>query len=178
LPAADGSILATGGRGKVLRLFKSETFDQIEEIPIDGRIWGIDFSRHTAASNSNPKSEGDPSYSYQMAVASGSDVAIIFDAAFLPCLHVPRPRTVRGLVFHPRLPILAIGDGSGYVAIVDYDQEETLKEFNAGSRINTVAFSPTGDFLCIGTDECLFALYETNVSSPCKSGIFFSVVSF
>ena len=59
---------------------------------------------------------------------------------------------------------MAIGDGSGYVAVVDIEHEDTVKEFRAGSRVNTVDFSPKGDFLIVGTDECLFTLYETMVS--------------
>ena len=58
---------------------------------------------------------------------------------------------------------MAIGDGSGYVAIVDVEREDTMKEFRAGTRVNTIDFSPKGDFLVVGTDECLFTLYETTV---------------
>lgn len=168
LVTLDGSILATGGRGKVLYLFSSETYEPIvEPIHLDGRIWGIDFSPPelpppgTASDKDvvNAKS----AHNSNLAVASGSDVAIIFDAKFQPCLQVHRPRTARCLKYHPNLPILAIGDGSGQVAIVDYENEETIKEFCAGSRVNTVDFSPRGDFLVVGTDECLFTMYETTV---------------
>ena len=168
--STDGSILATGGRGKVIHLFSSDTFEPVTDpIKIDGRVWDIDFSRPPNPVCASPIAASDPASaisiaSSQMAVASGSDVAIIFDPAFMPCLQVHRPRTARALRYHPTLPLLAIGDGSGFVAIVDYELEDTVKEFRAGSRVNTVDFSPKGDFLVVGTDECLFTLYETMVS--------------
>lgn len=90
-------------------------------------------------------------------------MAIIFDTKFQPCLQVHRPRTARCLKYHPSLPLLAIGDGSGLLSVVDYANEETIKEFHVGSRVNTVDFSPKGDFLVVGTDDCLFTLYESSV---------------
>ena len=108
-------------------------------INIEGRIWGIDFSKIPtgAASPKGPKGHGNPPLVSQLAVASGADMAIIFDASFQPWLQVHRPRTARTIRVHPSQPIIAIGDGSGFVAIVDYEREETLKEFRVGSRVNT-----------------------------------------
>ncbi|CAB9511665.1 WD domain, G-beta repeat [Seminavis robusta] len=175
----DGAVLATGGRGKVLHLFNAQTFERILSQKIDGRIWGIDFCRtvrtdattspRTIAGVTSPVSIATGSYGWQMAVASGADVAIIFDTSLQPWLQVHRPRTARALRYHPNLPILAIGDGSGCLAIVDYEQEETLKDFLVGSRVNTLDFSPKGDFLVVGTDDCVFTLYETFTYKPVQA---------
>lgn len=160
----DGSIIATGGRGKVLYLYSAETFQLITSpLKIDGRIWGVDFSKMPAGSIT-PRASRNQTKSQcasHIAVASGADMAIMFDTSFQPWLQVHRPRTARALCYHPNQPLLAIGDGSGFLAILDYEQEETIKEFQVGSRVNTVDFSPKGDFLAVGTDECLFTLFET-----------------
>ena len=61
------------------------------------------------------------------------------------------------------LPLLAMGDGAGLVAVVDYADEETTTEFEVGGRVNVLTFSPTGELLLIGTDDCCFTLHETKV---------------
>lgn len=166
--STDGSIIATGGRGKVVHIFNSDTFENVTDpIDIDGRVWGIEFRQPGSSLVAvNDTASTNPSAAPQLAIASGADVAIIFDDAFKPCLHIHRPRTARTLCYHPILPLVAIGDGSGYVAVVDVEHEDTVKEFRAGSRVNSLDYSPKGDFLIVGTDECLFTLYETMVSLP------------
>lgn len=137
-------MLATGGRGKVLHIYSAATYELITApLNIEGRIWGIDFSKlpSETVSPKASKSPANSQYISEIAVASGADMAIVFDTSFQPRLQVHRPRTARTIRFHPSLPIVAIGDGSGFVAIVDYEQEETLKEFRVGSRVNTGTIS-------------------------------------
>jgi hypothetical protein len=57
--------------------------------------------------------------------------------------------------------LIAVGDGDGTVAIVDYGLEEVTTEFRVNGRVNVVAFSPVGDYLLIGTDGCVFQFLET-----------------
>ena len=125
----------------MLYLYSSDNFELITSpLKIEGRIWGIDFSKmpSDAPAASTPKSSSTSTYIIsQLAVASGADMAIVFDNQLQPWLQVHRPRTARAIRFHPNLPIIAIGDGSGFVSIVDIEREETLKELHLGSRVNT-----------------------------------------
>lgn len=143
----DGSLIATGGRNHVLHILSSETLKphcDDEPVEVDGRIWSIAFSPHG------------------LAVGSSNDVATLFDAeTFTPRLKILRPRTVRSVVYHPTLPLLAVGDGGNIVSIVHYEQEETVHEFSASGRVNCLAFSPLGDYLVVGADDCKFSVHET-----------------
>ena len=124
----------------MLHMYSADTFEPISSpLKIEGRIWGIDFSKMPTSSTSPKvlKSPGNSPSNSHLAVATGADMAIVFDPTFQPWLQVHRPRTARAIRFHPSLPVVAIGDGSGFVAIVDYEQEETLREFRVGSRVNT-----------------------------------------
>jgi hypothetical protein len=124
---------------------------------LDGRIWDVGFNRQKDVESSSYKVVD----SCAIAVASGDYKMIFLDWLLQPTLQVVRPRTVRCLNYHPKLPLLALGDGAGCLAIVDYQEEDTVKEFKIGGRVNVVEFSPAGDFLLVGTDECAFTLYET-----------------
>jgi hypothetical protein len=124
---------------------------------LDGRVWDVRFNRRNDVESSSDKTIE----SCAIAVACGDYKTIFFDWSLQPTLQVVRPRTVRCLDYHPKLPLLAMGDGAGCLAIVDYQEEETVKELKVGGRVNVLEFSPAGDFLLVGTDDCTFTLYET-----------------
>lgn len=156
--SADGKFLAVGGKGKTLFLFAvQKRLNLVKSTTISGRIWDIGFIRN----NDTSKSQENNSDGCAIAVASGDYNTIFFDMSLQATLQVFRTRTVRCLDYHPTLPLLAVGDGAGMLAIVDYRQEETMEEFNIGARLNVVTFSPTGDFLLVGTDNGTFTLHET-----------------
>jgi WD40 repeat protein len=143
-----------------LNIFSAENFEILHSLPLEGRIWDIGFIKHL-----QNNADGGMDLSCGIAVACGDYKAIFYDTnAMQPTLEVIRPRTVRCLNYHPNLPLLATGDGSGLVAIVDYLAEDTIAEFEVGGRVNVLEFSPKGDYLLIGTDGCHFTLHETMVS--------------
>jgi hypothetical protein len=96
-----------------------------------------------------------------IAVALGNYTTVVLDESLEPTLQVARSRTMRCLKYHPTLPLLAMGDGAGTVAIVDYENQEVVHELDIGGRVNVVDFSPTGDYLVVGTDDCHFTIHET-----------------
>lgn len=147
----DGKFLATGGKGKTLFLLSSDddSLKVVKSAKLEGRVWDIEFKKQNDVANC------------AIAVACGDYKTIFFDWSLQPTLQVVRPRTVRCLDFHPKLPLLVMGDGAGYLAIVDYQEEETVKELKVGGRMNSLEFSPAGDFLLVGTDDFLFTLHET-----------------
>lgn len=157
----DAKLLATGGKEKTLNVFSTETGKLIhkQSIKLDGRIWDIGFVQHHFENKNGKTNE-----TCAMAVASGDYKTIFFDEAFQPTLQVIRSRTVRCLDYHPNSSLVAVGDGAGIVAIVDYREEETVAEFEVGGRVNVVKFSPAGDYLLVGTDDCVFTLREAVVS--------------
>ena len=156
----DGKLLATGGRGKKLYIFSTETMEKLHIQEHDGRIWDIEFAKLTRGCDENLD------LSSAMAVASGDNKAIFYDTTDMqPTLQVLRSRTVRCISYHPMLPLVAMGDGAGMVAVVDYVAEDTTIELDVGSRVNVLEFSPSGDILLIGSDDGSFTLHETKVST-------------
>lgn len=154
----DGKLLATGGRGKALHIFSTSTFKlHRDPMQLGGRLWGIDFIPKTVIDG-----VGIKTLLASMALGTGDYLATLYDGtAYLETLRVMRTRTVRCVKYHPRLPRLAIGDGSNLVAIVDYIDEELVEEFNVGGRVNCLEFSADGNFLVVGTDGCRFTIRET-----------------
>ena len=129
---------------------------------LGGRIWDIGFL--PAMGEDDKKEPIDQGCA--LAVASGDYKTVFFNTENLqPTLQVLRSRTVRCLAYHPHDPVIAIGDGAGSVAIVDFKEEETISEFDVGGRVNTLEFSPSGDYLLVGTDSCVFTLHDTMVCS-------------
>lgn len=159
LSSSDGKLLATGGRGKALHLFTTCNFKITRgPMPLGGRIWSIDFIPEGVISNVGVKAWAAAS----MAVGTGDYICTLFDGTtFLVMLQVMRTRTVRCVRYHPLLPLIAIGDGSNLVAIVDYLEQEMLEEFDVGGRVNCLEFSADGSFLVVGTDDCRFSIFET-----------------
>ena len=96
-----------------------------------------------------------------IAVALGDYTTVVLDESFEPTLQVLRSSTMRCLKYHPTLPFLAMGDGAGTVAIVNYEDQEVVHELEIGGRVNVVDFSPIGDYLVVGTDDCHFTIHET-----------------
>ena len=162
LCSEDGQGLATGGKGKSLNLFAlAEEGILVPEsrksARLGGRIWGIAFKPTIP--------DDDDEAKCAMAVASGDYKTLLFDKNTLePALQVIRTRTVRCIDYHPFRSWISVGDGAGYVAIVDYSEEETITEFDVTGRVNVLKFSPKGDYLLVGTDNCVFTLHETKVS--------------
>lgn len=147
----DGEILLVGGKKKLLHVFKADSLElKSDPIPFQGRIWDIDFVPLSANSRS-----------LYFAVALGDYTTVILDRAMDPVLEIARTLTCRCLKFHPFLPILAIGDGAGTVAIIDCEDGEVVTELNLHDRVTAIDFSPTGDFLVVGTDACKFALFDS-----------------
>lgn len=122
-----------------------------------GRVWGVGFIPGSLVATLGEKASGSA-----MAVGTGDYVATIYDgASYQPTLQIMRTRTVRCVKYHPSLPLLAIGDGSNHVAIIDYVDEGPVEMFDVGGRVNCLEFSPNGDFLVVGTDDCRFTIHET-----------------
>jgi hypothetical protein len=154
--------LATGGKGKKLHSFKYEGEKlSVKDKPfeLDGRIWDIKFLPSAVLQSDARLS------TCAMAVGSGDYTTLLFDIdTFQPTLQIFRPRTVRCIAYHPKEPFLAVGDGAGLVAIVDFVNEETAYELWVNGRVNALEFSPLGDFLLVGTDDYRFTIHETAVS--------------
>jgi hypothetical protein len=147
----DGTLLAVGGKDKLLHVFSaSDMKEKIKPVDLGARIWDIDFMPQTVSHKSS-----------FIAVALGDYTTIVLDESFEPTLQVARSRTIRCLKYHPTLPLLAMGDGAGTVAIVDYENQEVVHELKIGGRVNVVDFSPIGDYLVVGTDDCQFTVHET-----------------
>lgn len=157
LVSSDGKFVAVGGKGKTLSLFSTgKSLKLLKSAKLDGRVWDICFIPRDETQQAEEELE-----SCAMAVASGDYKTVFFDKNLQPTLQVVRSRTVRCLDYHPELPLLAMGDGAGFLAIVDYRLEETVKEFEIGGRINALRFSPAGDFLLVASDDCCFTIHET-----------------
>ena len=77
-------------------------------------------------------------------------------------MQITRKRTVRCLRYHPTLPILAVGDGSNEIVIVDLVGERRIASFSVDGRVNSIDFSPSGDFIAVGSDSCVFTIHEIN----------------
>eukprot|EP00934_Nitzschia_sp_Nitz4_P009346 Nitzschia sp. Nitz4//scaffold208_size52459//21883//26692//NITZ4_006812-RA/size52459-snap-gene-0.6-mRNA-1//-1//CDS//3329541657//9336//frame0 len=156
--SCDGTQIATGGKGKSIFKFtvNDEGLHREDQIDIPGRVWGVDFKPKGVVV---PTSDGIVAYS--LAVASGDYSAILYNESSEATLRVVRSRTVRCVGFHPKLPLLAVGDGAGSLAVIDYRREESIIDIDLGDRVNVVHFSPAGDFLVVGTDGGRFTLHDT-----------------
>jgi WD40 repeat protein len=147
----DGTLLAAGGKDKLLHIFSaSDMKRKIQPVDLGARVWDIHFMPQTVSHDSS-----------FIAVALGDYTTVVLDESFKPTLQVARSRTMRCLKYHPTLPLLAMGDGAGTVAIVDYENQEVVHELEIGGRVNVVDFSPIGDYLVVGTDDCHFTIHET-----------------
>jgi hypothetical protein len=130
-----------------------------DPLDLGGRIWMID-SLSQAAYNEI----GEYSSSFGMAVTTGRNSCSILDLeARDVSMEITRKRTVRCQKYHPTLPVLAIGDASNEVMIVDLVGERKLVSFMVDGRVNTIAFSPAGDYIVVGTDEGTFTIHDTRL---------------
>ena len=157
----DVSHVIVGGKGRKLHKISSTNFVPLRDpVDLEERIRSIHTLPAAIAAN-----EPDAS-SFAVAIGTGSNTAHILNSDNLkPTMEVVRTRSIRCLRYHPSLPVLAIGDGSGKVVIVDLLEERELAEFSSpeGLRINFIDFSNKGDFLAVATDGGGF-VYETSVS--------------
>jgi WD40 repeat protein len=152
--STDGSILATGGRDKFLYVYDSLNLQaKVEPVKLEGRIWDIDFVPENLSHVSG--------YKLLLGVALGDYSTIILNENFEPVLQVSRSRTCRCLSFNPTQNLMAVGDGAGFVTIVDYSDEELVTEIDVKGRVNVVKYSPAGDFLVVGTDSSRFSILES-----------------
>jgi hypothetical protein len=104
---------------------------------------------------------GDYSNSFSAAITICQNVAQIFDMnLYESSIEITRRRTVRCLRYHPTLPILAIGDGSNEIIIVDLVGERRVASFFVDGRVNSIDFSPAGNFIAVGSDACTFTIHE------------------
>lgn len=105
---------------------------------------------------------GEYAASFAMAITNGRNICSVFDLQAKEAnIEITRKRTVRCIKFHPTLSVLAIGDGSNEVMIVDLVGERKLASFFVDGRVNSIAFSPVGDYIAIGCDENIFSIHET-----------------
>lgn len=157
--SCDGNLVAAGGKGQRLHIFKSEKLKRwAEPVDVDSRIWSIDFAPSGCRS-------------CMMAVAFGDYSAVLFDHEMDAKLRIVRPRVVRCLKFHPFKNHLAVGDASGTIALVDFENEDIFLEINVGDRVNSIDFSPSGDYIVYGTDAGVVRLLETE-SFQCLQEIY------
>jgi len=156
--APDGRSLVVGGRGMNLHHLNTTNFQLMcEPIPISGRIWMVDSLSPLALTN-----VGEHASSFGLAVTYGKNTATVFDLnSNQIALEITRPRTVRCLKYHPTLPVLAIGDGSNEVIILDLVGERKLASFFVQGRVNAIAFSTLGDYIAVGSDACFCTIHDT-----------------
>ena len=140
-----------------LHLMNAVSFRKVcEPIETKGRIWMIDSLSQPAYVD-----VGDYASSFAIAVTTGTNVCSVFDlSSHEVSIEITRKRTVRCLRYHPSLPVLAIGDGSNEVMIVDLVGERKISSFLVDGRVNTIGFSPSGDFIGVGTDEGTFTIHD------------------
>jgi len=153
----DASMILAGGRGMNLHIISNSTYLPVcKPIPTGGRIRLIDCLSHVV------HSQIDGMSSVSIAVVTGQSFAGIYDSKTLePTMEISRKRTVRCLCYHPSLPVLAIGDGGNNIVIVDLLGERKIAAFSVGGRVNSIDFSPAGDFIAVGSDDCTFTIHET-----------------
>ncbi|KAL7564175.1 hypothetical protein ACA910_021149 [Epithemia clementina (nom. ined.)] len=162
----DGSIIALGGKHRLLHLMDSSSLARAHEsIKLEGRLWDIVFC---------PSDSIDDEDVY-MILALGDYTCIALNKSFEVVLRFLRPSTARCLAIHPRNhDLLVVGDGAGTVAVVNTKAAEVIHEIKAGGgRINALDFSPVGDYLVVGTDDGHFnmyleGLYQFAQQIPCK----------
>ncbi len=141
-----------------LHILNSVSFQKrCEPIFTGGRIWMIDSLSQMAFDD-----VGEYATCFGAAITNGRNICSVFDLEAKEVnMEITRKRTVRCLRYHPNLPVLAIGDGSNEVMIVDLLGERKLASFLVKGRVNSIAFSPTGDFIAVGCDGRTFSIHET-----------------
>lgn len=146
-----------GGKGASLHFINANTYQPVcAPKKTWGRINTIDSLSQQAQSEL-----GNTSLLFGTAIAMGQNVAQIFDMnSFEAVMEITRKRTVRCLRYHPSLPILAIGDGSNEIIVVDLVEERRIASFSVDGRVNSIDFSPLGDFIAVGSDACNFTIHE------------------
>lgn len=154
----DGNTIATGGREKKLHFVDSTSLqNRGDPISLGGRIWMVD-----SLSEKSYFETGDYASSFAFAVSAGRNICSVLDLETMSVsMEIARKRTVRCQKYHPCLPVLAVGDGGNEVIIVDLVGERKLASFFVDGRVNSIAFSPIGDYIGIGTDEGTFTLHDT-----------------
>jgi hypothetical protein len=131
--------------------------ERCRPIEIGSRVWMIDSLSQKAYIKT-----GEYASSFALAITTGRNVCSVFDLETnAVSMEITRKRTVRCQKYHPSLPVLAIGDGSNEVIIVDLVGERKLASFFVDGRVNSIAFSPAGDYIGIGTDEGTFTIHDT-----------------
>jgi len=156
--STDGETIIAGGKGEMLHFICTKTYKPLHEpMKTGGRVKTIDSLSQAAQSDL-----GDFSTSIGLAITVGQNMAQIFDMnTYESSMEITRKRTVRCLRYHPTLPILAVGDGSNEIVIVDLVAERRVASFSVGGRVNSIDFSPAGDFMAVGSDACTFTIHET-----------------
>ena len=156
--APDGRSLVVGGRGMYLHHLNTTNFQRLcDPILTPGRIWMVDSVSPFALNNI-----GEHATSFGMAVTYGKNTATVFDLnSNQIALEINRPQTVRCLKYHPTLPVLAVGDGSNEVIILDLVGERKLASFFVHGRVNTIALSTLGDYIAVGSDACFCTIHDT-----------------
>lgn len=148
-----------GGKGALLHFISSKTYQSLSEPKkVGGRIKTIESLSQQAHSNI-----GEYAYNFGAAISFGQNIAQIIDMKLYEAtMEITRKRTVRCVTYHPTLPLLAIGDGSNEVIIVDLVGERKVATFAVNGRVNSIHFSPAGDFIAVGSDACSFTIHEIN----------------
>lgn len=104
---------------------------------------------------------GDYSLTFSTAITMGQNYVEVYDmSSYNVAMKITRKRAVRCISYHPSLPIMAIGDGSNEIIIVDLVGERRIASFFVNGRVNTIEFSPFGDFIVVGSDDCIFTIHE------------------
>lgn len=154
----DGTMVVCGGREMRVHMLDAISLKKrCDPVLIGGRIWMID-----ALSQKAYDDIGEYASSFGMAITSGRNICSVLDlVSNNVSMEITRKRTVRCQKYHPSLPVLAIGDGSSEVMVVDLAGERKLASFFVDGRVNTIAFSPAGDYIGVGTDEGTFTIHDT-----------------
>ena len=155
----DGNLIIVGSKQNHLHFISSETFRPIRDpVRTGGRVRTIDCISEVALEDI-----GESVLSYGIAISTGQNYSNIYDMrTFEANLEVSRTRTIRCVRYHPTLPILAIGDGGNEVMIVDLVGERKIAQFAVQGRVNSIDFSPIGDFIVVASDDCSFTIHETH----------------
>jgi WD40 repeat protein len=157
--SGDGKIIIVGSKQMNLHFISSETFRPIRDpVRTGGRVRTID-----CVSEDTFDDVGEYAAPYGIAITTGQNCSNMYDLrTFETTLEVSRSRTIRCLRYHPSLPILAIGDGGNEVMIVDLVGERKMAQFSVQGRVNSIDFSPIGDYIVVASDDCSFTIHETN----------------
>ena len=86
---------------------------------------------------------------------------------------------IRAIALHPNAPVIAVASNAVQPKLFDYENNEALPlgrstdTFGWHDNATTaVAFSATGKFLAVGSEDGRISIWETRVSalSSCKAG--------